>query len=161
MSVSQRFLTRHECLLPVSVRLVFPKVNGDEDLYGVSKNAHGGVRRVSRSGVFLYWSIARRNLSVFRDPCALVVSVMIVLTPTSARQLARGKTTDDSRWFTPQFQRNVAVVRDVNSGPPSKISSSLIPYVTKIWRRAAKSPEAQCVASSTIVQLLYLSTATR
>ena len=47
------------------------------------------------------------------------------------------------------------------SGPPSEVSSSLMPYVTKIRRRAAMSPAAPWDASSTMGQLLYLSTTNR
>ena len=54
---------------------------------------------------------------------------LTVLTPTSARQLACGNATDDSLWRTPQFSRKEAVAWDVNSGPPSEVSSSLMPYV--------------------------------
>ena len=72
-----------------------------------------------------------------------------------------GNATDDSMWRTPQFSRNEAVAWDVNSGPPSEVSSSLMPYVTKIRRRAAMSPAAPWDTSSTMGQFLYLSTTTK
>ena len=42
MSISERFLTGHECLPPSGVGLVPPWVDGDEVSNGASKNAHGG-----------------------------------------------------------------------------------------------------------------------
>ena len=61
----------------------------------------------------------------------------------------------------PSFLRNEAVAWDVNSSPPSEVSSTLIPCVRKIRRRAAMSPAAPWDAPSTMSQLLYLSTTIR
>ena len=50
---------------------------------------------------------------------------------------------------------------EVNSGPPSEVSSSLIPKVTNVRRNRVVSPSVPVADASTMGQLEYLSTATR
>ena len=90
-----------------------------------------------------------------------MIILFIVFTPISALLLLWGNATDERRWWTPQLRRNVDVAVDVNSGPPSDESSSLIPNVVNVRLRLDMSPLDPPYALSTIGQLLYLSTITR
>ena len=91
-------------------------------------NTHiAGDSLVAGSGVLRCWRTARWNASVFRLPLADMLparSLLIDLTPISARQLLCGKATELRRWCMPQSLRNWTVMAAVNSGPPSVASSS-------------------------------------
>ena len=78
-----------------------PGCTGMKSLIDLPNTAIAGDSPVSLSGVFLYWSMARMNLSVSRVPFGPVFSMIMrfaVFTPTSARQLLCGLDTDDRRW---------------------------------------------------------------
>ena len=77
-----------------------------------------------------------------------VISLLMVLTPISARQLLWGKATELRRWCTPQSERNCLVASAINSGPPSDDNSSEMPYVAKVCRRMSMSPHALSFALS-------------
>ena len=144
--------------------MYFPGWIGMKSLIGRPNMHIAGDSRVSRSGVFRYCRMARWNASVLRLPSCPVffmISLFTVLTPISALLLLWGNATDDRRWCTPQLRKNFAVADDVNSGPPSDDSSSLIPNVVKVRLRLAMSPWDPSCALSTMGQLLYLSTITR
>jgi hypothetical protein len=122
------------------------------------------VKVLCLSGVFLYWSITHWNASMSRSPLGPVLSAirhLMVLTPTSALQLLRGKETEDRQWCIPQSWRNWLVAVTVNSGPPSDASSSGFPKVSNVRRRQVMSPAAPFEDLSTIGQFDYLSTTTR
>ena len=135
-----------------------------KSLMTLPKTHIAGESPVSRSGVFRYCKIARWNLSVFSEPLGPVFSMIsrfIVLTAISARQLLCGNATEEMRWCTPQFLRNVSVAVAVYSGPPSEVSSSLMPKVMNVLHSVVINPSAPLAPRSTIGQLLYLSTAIR
>ena len=137
---------------------------GMKSLIGWPKMHIAGESFVSLSGVFLYWSITHWNASMSRSPLGPVLSAirhLIVLTPTSALQLLRGKETEDRQWCIPQSWRNWLVAVTVNSGPPSDASSSGFPKVSNVRRRQVMSPAAPFEDLSTIGQFDYLSTTTR
>ena len=137
---------------------------GIKSLMGLPKTHMAGDNPVSLSGVFRYCSMARWNLSVFRVPPGPVFSMIILLTvftAISARLLLCAKATEEMRCLTPQLLRNVFILSEVNSGPPSEVSSSLIPKVTNVRRNRVVIPSVPVADASTMGQFEYLSTATR
>ena len=85
------------------------------------------------SGVFRYIMIARAALSLFREPSAEVLFMMMrlaLLTPNSARPFDWGYSAEEFLWLTPHCARNLPNSSDLNCGPPSELSSSGTPYVT-------------------------------
>ena len=134
-----------------------PGCTGIKSLIARPKTHIAGLKPVSLSGVLRYWSMALWKLSVFRVPLRPVFSIMrrfTVFTPISARLLLWAKATEDRRWRVPQFCRKVCAALEVYSGPPSDVSSSAMPNVTKVERSAEINPCAPSDACSTMGQLL-------
>ena len=72
-----------------------------KSLIDLPKTHIAGDSVVSLSGQLRYCNIARWKESVSSSPSGPVLSVisrLVVLTPTSARQLLWGNATDDRRW---------------------------------------------------------------
>ena len=117
--------------------------NARESRRGRPKMICAGERLQSGSGVFRSWSMARRKRLWSRLPVGPVFDVrsrLAVLTATSALPLDCGKLTEEIRCRTPQSRRKSSVCFDVNSGPPSLVSSSGTPNVPKKGRRWRTSP---------------------
>ena len=130
---------------------------------GLPKRHVAGDILVSGSGPFRYWSSALWNASDSAPlgPVLPAISRFIDFTATSARQLAWGWYADDMRWWTPQLVRNVLVVCEANSGPPSEVSESGIPKVAKVSRSVWVRPVAPSMDVVTTGQFENLSTNTR
>ena len=142
----------------------FPGWIGIKSRIGRPKIHMAGDSRVSLSGVLRYCRMARWKESVSRQPSGPVLSViihLIVFTPFSALLLLWGNATDESRWWTPQLCKNVDVAVDVNSGPPSDDSSSLMPNVVNICLSLLMRPLEPSCALSTFSQSLYRSMITK
>ena len=108
----------------------FPGLIGMRSRTGLPNTHIAGDSLVAGSGVLQCWRTARWNASVFRLPLADMLparSLLIDLTPTSARQLLCGKATELRLWCMPQSLRNWTVMAAVNSRPPSVASSSGMP----------------------------------
>ena len=108
----------------------FPGLTGMRSRTGLPNTHIAGDSLVAGSGVLRCWRTARWNASVFRLPLADMLparSLLIDLTPISARQLLCGKATELRRWCMPQSLRNWTVMAAVNSGSPSVASSSGMP----------------------------------
>lgn len=99
-----------------------------------------------------------------RDPPGPVfpeMSRFVDLTATSARQLAWGLYAAVMRCWTLHDARKSRVVWAANSGPPSDVSVSGMPYVENVSLSVLMRPSAPFLEMLTTGQLEYRSTSTR
>ena len=102
---------------------------------GLPNETNPGDAFVSGSMKLRYISKVLWNLSTYKDPAALMLSISILLTvlmANSALQLACGFDTDDILCLTPQAFKISLVFPAVNCGQASEINSSGMPNVTNV-----------------------------
>ena len=112
ISLYMLFLRTSSLLLSVSTHVVsgsyWPGNIGIKSLMGPPKRHMAGEGPVWESGLLQYWRIASWRVTVSRLPLGTVFNVMTllaVLTATSALQFECGKATEDRWLLNPQFCR--------------------------------------------------------